>query len=399
MIPFSPPYISQEMIDAVCDTLRSGWITTGPKTRLFEQKISEYCGTSRTLCLNSATAGLELALRWFGIGPGDEVILPAYTYAATANVIEHCGAKPVFADVLEEDFCLDPNDVARKITSRTKVIMPVDFGGFPCDYSEFYQIVKEFQPRFTPSNPIQEKLNRILILSDAAHSFGAEYEKRKTGTWADITVFSFHAVKNLTTAEGGAMTFFLPSEFNTDEVWNTLVVKSLHGQSKDALSKLQPGNWRYDIVEPGYKYNMTDIAAAIGLEYLKIYDQILEKRKKLFDTYCSFLQEKFFILPPSENQRKKSSFHLFPLRIREINEEKRNLLIQKMANSGISTNVHFVPVPMMSYYKNKGYSISDYPVSYKLYASEITLPLYYQLREEEVELICTTLKKHVQELL
>ncbi len=398
MIPFSPPYISQEMIDEVVDTLKSGWITTGPKTKRFEKELAAYCGVKRVLCLNSATAGLELALRWFGVKEGDEVILPAYTYSATANVVIHCGARPVFADIRKDDFTLDPEEVRKKITSNTKVIMPVDFAGLPCLYEEFYSLAEEFKTQFTPRNEIQSKLGRILILSDAAHSFGARYKGNKTGVCADISVFSFHAVKNLTTAEGGAMAFHLPEFFEAEEIYKSLVVKSLHGQSKDALAKLQPGNWRYDIVEPGYKYNMTDIAASLGLQYLKIYDKVLKVRKRLFERYCDNLNESDYILPLAADKDRESSFHLFSLRLNGFNEEKRNLLIQKMAESGISTNVHFVPVPMMSYYKSLGYDIKDYPISWGNYENEISLPLYFQLKEEEVDLICETLKKHVQEI-
>lgn len=398
MIPFSPPYISQEMIDEVVDTLKSGWITTGPKTKLFEKELAAYCGVKSLLCLNSATAGLELALRWFGVKEGDEVILPAYTYSATANVVIHCGARPVFADIRKEDFTLDPEDVRKKITAKTKVIMPVDFAGLPCLYEEFYALAEEFKTLFSPRNDIQKNLGRIMILSDAAHSFGARYKGKKTGTCADISVFSFHAVKNLTTAEGGAMAFHLPDVFDSEDVYKSLVIKSLHGQSKDALAKLQPGNWRYDIVEAGFKYNMTDIAASLGLNYLKIYDDVLKTRKRLFEKYCNNLKEEKFILPLAEDKERISSYHLFPLRISGFNEEKRNTLIQKMAASGISTNVHFVPVPMMSYYKSLGYDIKDYPISWGNYENEISLPLYFQLKEEEVDLICETLKKHVQEI-
>ncbi|MCX8081750.1 MAG: DegT/DnrJ/EryC1/StrS family aminotransferase [Bacteroidia bacterium] len=398
MIPFSPPYISKEMIDEVVDTLKSGWITTGPKTKLFEKKLAEYCNVPKVLCLNSATAGLELALRWFGLGPGDEVILPAYTYSATANVVMHCGGKPVFADVKEDDFCIDVKEVEKKINERTKAIMPVDFAGWPCDYESLMQCVESKKHLFKAKGENQEKLGRILVLSDAAHSFGSLYKGKPVGPFADITVFSFHAVKNLTTAEGGAMAFSLPESFDAEQVYRQLSVKSLHGQSKDALAKLQPGNWRYDIVEPGYKYNMTDIAASLGLQYLKIYDKVLERRRVLFELYNSLLDNEIFIRPKGKSAERESSYHLYPLRIKGFDEKKRDELIARMAASGISTNVHFVPVPMMSFYQGAGYSISDYPVAFSLYANEITLPLYYQLKDEEVKYICEELKKHVQEI-
>src|SRR6185312_8454784 len=332
MINFAPPRIDEKTIDAVSETLRSGWITTGPKTKLLEKKISEYCGGSQTLCLNSATAGLELALRWFGVGPGDEVIVPAYTYAATANVVIHCGATPVLVDVNQDDFCISASSIERAITAKTKVIMPVDFGGLPCDYDTIVTIVETAKNVFHPANEHQKKLGRILILSDAAHSLGAIYKGKNAGMFADISVFSFHAVKNLTTAEGGAMLFNLPEPFNNAAIYKELSITSLHGQTKDAMAKMQKGNWKYDIVEAGFKCNMTDLAATIGLVELERYkDDTLPKRKAIVDAYHSFFSVyEWAELPISKDAERESSYHLFPLRIKNITEEQRDAIIQKI---------------------------------------------------------------------
>ncbi|HTA28068.1 MAG TPA: DegT/DnrJ/EryC1/StrS aminotransferase family protein, partial [Bacteroidia bacterium] len=292
MINFAPPRIDEKTIEAVAETLRSGWITTGPKTKLLEKKLSEYCGVQQTLCLNSATAGLELALRWFGVGPGDEVIVPAYTYAATANVVIHCGATPILVDVTKHDFCISIEAIEKAITSKTKVIMPVDFGGLPCDYDAVNTLVKKVKNKFVPANEHQQKLGRVMVLSDAAHSLGAIYKGRSMGQVADISVFSFHAVKNLTTAEGGAMLFNLPAPFDNATIYKDLSILSLHGQTKDAMAKMQKGNWKYDIVEAGFKCNMTDLAATIGLIELERYkDDTLPKRKAIVEAYDSFFSK------------------------------------------------------------------------------------------------------------
>jgi len=391
MIPFSPPRIDQKIIDAVNEALISGWITTGPKTKLFEKALSAYCGNPSTLCLNSATAGLELILRWFGVGPEDEVILPAYTYAATANVIMHCGAKPVFADVNLRDFNINVSCIEKLINERTKVIMPVDFGGLPCDYNALNALVKKntVLEKFAPNHDNQAKLNRILILSDAAHSIGASYFGKKTGSLTDVSVFSFHAVKNLTTAEGGAIALNLPEPFDNQAIYNELCIKSLHGQNKDALAKMQKGNWKYDIVEAGYKCNMTDMAAAIGLVELERYDSdTLVKRKQIMSYYQEKLAEKSWAeLPIIASDEKISSFHLYPLRIKNITEEVRDMIIQEIFANDVAVNVHFIPVPMMSFYKNLGYSIANYPMTYFNFSREISLPVYYDLRMEDAELV------------
>jgi len=402
MIPFSPPRIDQKIIDEVTDTLKSGWITTGPKTKRFEKEISAYCGNQATLCLNSATAGLEIMLRWFGVGPGDEVILPAYTYSATANVVIHCGAKPIFVDVCA-DFNICHAEVLKHITERTKVIMPVDFAGYPCNYDELNAIVRspEIKQLFRPATPEQQQLGRILILSDAAHSFGAWYKGKRTGTLTDVSVFSFHAVKNLTTAEGGAIALNLPEPFDNSAIYNYLCIKTLHGQNKDALAKTKPGSWRYDIVEAGYKMNMTDIMASIGLVELQRYDsETLTKRKAIFDAYTqAFELDTRFAVPEYCNSYRTSSYHVYALRINNCTEAQRDAIMQKIFDKQVSVNVHFIPVPMMSYYRSLGYTIESYPNTYRLYSSEISLPVFYALTDEQLQHVVEAVKSSVQEIL
>ncbi len=320
MIPFSPPHISQKAIDEVVKVLNSGWITTGPRTKQFEKEITAYCGNKKTLCLNSATAGLEILLRWFGVEEGDEVILPAYTYSATANVIIHCGAKPVFVDVNSDDFNINLLEIEKAITSKTKVIMPVDFGGFPCDYDGIKDLVVKHKENFISNTKEQEALGRIFILSDSAHSFGAWYNGKRAGSLADASVFSFHAVKNLTTGEGGAVTLNLPEPFDNESIYNELCVKTLHGQNKDALAKTKKGNWKYDIVEAGYKCNMTDIMAVIGQVGLADYDSsTLPRRKEICMEYTELLSKYSWAqIPCFKNTFSESSYHLYPLRIKGI---------------------------------------------------------------------------------
>jgi dTDP-4-amino-4,6-dideoxygalactose transaminase len=402
MIPFSPPRIDQKIIDAVIETLRSGWITTGPKTKLFEKKLTEFCGNKETICVNSATAGLELILRWFGVKEGDEVIVPAYTYSATANVVVHCGARPVFVDI-QNDFNIDVKKVKEAITPKTKVIMPVDFGGWPCDYDALNELVKknDIQKLFQPVSSEQKKLGRILILSDSAHSIGAIYKGRRTGSLTDISVFSFHAVKNLSTAEGGAIALNLPDPFNNREIYESLCIKSLHGQNKDALSKLTAGSWKYDILEAGYKMNMTDIQAAIGLIELERYDSdMLVRRKAICQSYASaFKNKEWAIVPIQENSilQTQSSFHLFPLRIKGINESVRDQIILSLAEKGVSVNVHFIPVPMMSFYRSLGYDIDDFPNTFTQYENEISLPVYYDLKNDQVKIVIDAVINAVEE--
>ena len=401
MIPFSPPRVDDKICDEVVAVLKSGWITTGHKTKLFEKKISEYCGIQNTLCLNSATAGLEIMLRWFGVGPGDEVILPAYTYSATANVIVHCGATPVFVDVCANDFNINHLEIEKVISSKTKVIMPVDFAGFPCDYVEINSLAKKYSSIFIANCENQKMLGRILILSDSAHSFGASYNQSKAGSLTDVSVFSFHAVKNLTTAEGGAVALNLPLPFNNADIYSKLCISTLHGQNKDALAKTQKGNWKYDIVEAGYKCNMTDISAAIGLVELERYDNdTLIKRKSIVYNYQkAFEMDDRFELPLIETKNKTSCYHLYPLRIKGITEQQRDLIIQEIFNADVSVNVHFIPVPATSFYKSLGYDLLNYPVTYNNFSREISLPVFYDLSLEQQNTVINAVKNAVNTIL
>ena len=402
MIPFSPPRIDDKIINEVVATLKSGWITTGPRTKLFEKKLVAYTGAKAVLCLNSATAGLELMLRWYGVGAGDEVILPAYTYAATANVIVHCGAIPVFVDINDLDFNISLKKIEAAITSRTKVIIPVDIAGLPCDYDEINALVKrqDIKSLFKPQTKEQEQLGRILVLADAAHSLGAWYDKKRSGVLTDIAVFSFHAVKNLTTAEGGAACLNLPAPFNNEEIYKYLCIKSLHGQNKDALQKAQGGNCRYDIIEAGYKFNMTDIQAAMGLVELERYDSdMLVKRKSIFDKYTdAFKNKEWAHLPLLKTGIKESSYHVFLLRIKNINEDQRDAIISHIFKAEVSVNVHFIPLPMMTFYKNMGYAIEDYPVAYNNFACEISLPVYYDLSDRDIDTVTDAVCKAVEKV-
>lgn len=401
VIPFSPPRIDEKIIAEVTDALRSGWITTGPRTKKLEQKVAEYVQVPKVVCLNSASAGLELVLRWFGVQEGDEVIVPAYTYCATANVVVHCGATPVMVDV-NSDFNINVENIKKAITPKTKVIMPVDFAGFPCDYDEINALVEEpaIKSMFLAQTEEQKMLGRILILSDAAHSVGALYKGKRTGSLCDITVFSFHAVKNLTTAEGGAICLRLPEPFDHDAIYKSLCIKSLHGQSKDALAKTQLGNWKYDVTEAGYKCNMTDILAAIGLIELERYDDdMLLKRKEIFDAYSkAFSKYDCFEIPVYETPYKTSSYHVYPLRIKGITEEQRDMLMQKIFEKEVTVNVHFIPLPLLSVYKNKGYKIEEYPVTYDNFSREISLPVYYDLSPDLVERVVESVVSLIQYL-
>lgn len=403
MIKFSPPHIDQEIIDEVVNALKSGWITTGPRTKQFEKNLASYCGAPNVLCLNSATAGLEIMLRWYGVGPDDEVIVPAYTYCATANVVMHCGAKLIFVDVNEHDFNINLDQIKKAITSRTKVIMPVDFAGLPCDYKAINELVKSEEVRslFNPNSAEQTQLGRILVLSDAAHSFGAKVNGMQTGSLCDVSVFSFHAVKNLTTSEGGAVVFNLPAPFNNLDLYNALCIKTLHGQNKDALAKTQKGNWKYDIVEPGYKCNMTDIAAAIGLVELARYNaMILPKRRHICEAYSQILGAyNWAQLPVLKDGERETSYHLYPLRIKNITEVQRDAIMQKIFDADVSVNVHFIPVPMTSYYSNIGYDIADYPVTYKNFSCEISLPVFIDLTDDEIKQVTKAVINAVNETL
>jgi len=403
MIPFSPPRMDKKILDAVTETLQSGWITTGPKTKLFEKKLASYCGAGSVICLNSATAGLEIMLRWFGVKEGDEVILPAYTYSATANVIIHCGAKPVFVDVNPTDFNISILAIEKAINSRTKVIMPVDFGGFPCDYDAINSLAEKHAKSFIPEGENQKSLGRLLILSDSAHSIGASYKGKKAGVLTDASVFSFHAVKNLTTAEGGAIVLNLPAPFDNDDIYRKLCIKTLHGQDKDALAKMQKGNWRYDIIEPGYKCNMPDLMAAIGLVELERYEQeTLIRRRHIFDLYAfAFSNYSWAQVPVFEKDHGQthSSYHLFALRIKGITEAQRDEIIRLIFQEDVSVNVHFIPVPMMSYYKGLGYEVRNYPIALDNYSREISLPVFYEMNAEMVQTVVDAVSSSVQKVL
>ena len=403
MIPFSPPRIDQKVIDEVVDTLKSGWITTGPKTKEFERRLTAYCGNKATLAVNSNTVGLEVVLRWFGVQEGDEVIVPAYTYCATANVIVHCGAKPVMVDVNADDFDVCLENVRRAITDKTKVIMPVDLGGMPCAYDELFELVEteEVKTLFQAKTEEQRKLGRILILSDSAHSIGAEYKGRKAGCLADVSVFSFHAVKNLTTAEGGAIMLNLPEPFDNEEVYRYLCTYTLHGQNKDALAKTKKGAWRYDVLVSGFKGNMTDIMASIGLVELSRYeDDTLHYRKCIYDQYTdAFARYGWAELPIYETEDRKSSYHVYCLRVKGITEQQRDEIIQRIFDKDVSVNVHFQPLPLLSAFKNKGYKIEDYPVAYDNYCREISLPVWYGLSEEMVKTVIDAVICSVEEVL
>ena len=403
MIPFSPPRIDQKVIDEVVDTLKSGWITTGPKTKEFERRLTAYCGNKATLAVNSNTVGLEVVLRWFGVQEGDEVIVPAYTYCATANVIVHCGAKPVMVDVNADDFDVCLENVRRAITDKTKVIMPVDLGGMPCAYDELFELVEteEVKTLFQAKTEEQGKLGRILILSDSAHSIGAEYKGRKAGCLADVSVFSFHAVKNLTTAEGGAIMLNLPEPFDNEEVYRYLCTYTLHGQNKDALAKTKKGAWRYDVLVSGFKGNMTDIMASIGLVELSRYeDDTLHYRKCIYDQYTdAFARYGWAELPIYETEDRKSSYHVYCLRVKGITEQQRDEIIQRIFDKDVSVNVHFQPLPLLSAFKNKGYKIEDYPVAYDNYCREISLPVWYGLSEEMVKTVIDAVICSVEEVL
>lgn len=386
-IPFSPPDISEEEIDEVVDTLKSGWITTGPKTKLFENEIAKLCGTKKAVCLNSATAALELILRVLGIGEGDEVIVPAYTYTASASPVCHIGAKLVLIDVDKDSFEMDYSQLESKITSNTKAIIAVDIAGIVADYDKIYEIVEKTKSKFTPKNDIQKLYNRILVLADAAHAIGASRNNKMAGNIADFTSFSFHAVKNLTTGEGGAATWRSVEGLDDEALYKEFQLLSLHGQTKDALHKNQIGAWEYDIVAPLYKCNMTDIMASIGLAQLRRYDDLLNIRHNIIKKYNEAFKDLPVKVLNHEDNNHRSSGHLYLVRINGIDEKTRNEIIISLAKRGVSSNVHYKPLPILTAYKNLGFDIKDYPNSYLQYQNEITLPLYSKLTNEEVDYI------------
>lgn len=391
-IEFSPPDISQLEIDEVVDTLKSGWITTGPKTKRLEQELSVFTNTDKTVCLNSATAAMELTLRLLGVGAGDEVITCAYTYTASASVIHHVGAKIVLVDCNKEDKFMDLDALENAITEKTKVIIPVDLAGKPCKYDEIFEIVERKKSLFKPNNKLQEKIGRVIVMADAAHSLGAVYKGKPSGSIADFTCFSFHAVKNFTVAEGGSVTWNRNLGLNGDEIYREFQLLSLHGQSKDALSKTKLGSWEYDIVAPNYKCNLTDIASGIGLAQLKRYPSLLKRRFEIVERYNKGFEGtriKPFI---HFEEDRKSCCHLYIVNIEGASEEDRNEIIVKMAERGIATNVHYKPLPMHTAYKNLGFDIKDYPNAFDNYKSEITLPLHTLLTDEQVDYIIENLK-------
>lgn len=400
MIPFSPPRIDQAVIDEVVATLKSGWITTGPRTKLFEKQISEYCNAKTTVAVNSWTMGMQVLLHWWGIGPGDEVIIPAYTYCATANVVIHSGAKPVMVDISKDDFNVSVEAIEKAITPNTKAIIAVDIAGFPCDYDQIYRVIEDKKGLFKGGNALQDQLGRILFISDAAHSFGAVMNGKRTGSLADISSFSFHAVKNLTTAEGGALTFNLPDDFDHDKIYKDFCTFILHGQSKDALAKAQKGNWRYDVEEPGFKCNMTDMQAAIGLIELGRYQENLDRRKSIFTQYSDALKDyPWAILPKYKDDNKETCYHLYLLRIADITEAQRDAIMQQIFDQDVSVNVHFQPLPLLTAYKKRGYKMEDYPESWAKYSTEISLPVYYDLSDEQVKIVINAVVKAVTTVL
>ncbi len=394
-IPFSPPYIDEAVIDEVVDSLKSGWITTGPKVKALEEEIKLFSGARSVLCVNSWTSGAIMMLRWMGVNADDEVIVPAYTYSATALAVLHAGAKPVMVDS-GTDFNISVEAIRKAITPRTKAIIPVDIAGFPCDYDRIMALVQEpeIKNMFVPSSPVQEKLGRILVLNDAAHSLGARYSaEKRTGCETDVAIFSLHAVKNVTTAEGGAICLNLPKPFDNEELYAELRMMSLNCQTKDAFSKSKAGGWRYDIVGFGMKINMADVNAAIGLAQIREYPKLLQERKRVFQTYSEALGScDWAILPPSCVDGKESSYHIYALRIKDCTEAQRDAMIEAIAEEEVAVNVHFIPMPMLSFFKNMGYSIEAYPQAYANYACEISLPIYPQLTDEMAHQVIEAVK-------
>ena len=383
-IPFSPPDMSEAEVQEVAEALRSGWITTGPKTKEFERHIADYCGTSKAVCLNSATACMESILRALGVGPGDEVITCAYTYTATASVTCHVGAKVVFVDTAPGKFEMDYDKLADAITERTKVVIPVDLGGVVCDYDRIFAAVESKKNLFRPSNDIQKAFGRVIVLADAAHAFGAQWHGKRCGSIADFTSFSFHAVKNLTTAEGGALTWRNREGVDNDALYKHFQLLSLHGQNKDALAKTKLGAWEYDIIAPYYKCNMTDVMAGIGLAQFRRYSGMLARRREIIDKYNAALKALPVQVLDHYGPNHASSGHLYLTRLLGQSDEERREVIVKMAERGIACNVHYKPLPMMTAYKALGFDIKDFPNAFAQYLNEITLPLHTRLSDEDV---------------
>ena len=396
-IPFSPPDIGEDEIQSVIDALKSGWITTGPKTKQFEREIAQLCNTEKAVCLNSATASLELTLRILGIGEGDEVITSSYTYTASASPIAHVGAKIVLVDTQKDSFEMDYEKLANAITEKTKVIIPVDVAGILCDYDKIFKIVEEKKKLFKANNDIQKIYNRIIVVADSAHGFGAKKDGKMSGEFADFTTFSFHAVKNLTTGEGGAAVWKSKEELDNEAIYKQYQLLSLHGQTKDALHKNTLGTWEYDIVDTYYKCNMTDIMAGIGLAQIARYPKLVERRHQIISKYNEAFKDLPVMVLNHKDENHRSSGHLYLTRIKGINEEQRNEIIIKMAERGIACNVHYKPLPMLTAYKKLGFDIANYPNAYDFYRNEITLPLYSKLTDEQVEYIIENFKDIVGE--
>jgi dTDP-4-amino-4,6-dideoxygalactose transaminase len=402
-VSFSPPYVDDAVINEVVDSLKSGWITTGPKVKALEDEMKSFTAANQVLCVNSWTSGAIMMMRWLGVKAGDEVIIPAYTYAATALAVMHAGAKPVMVDV-GEDFNIDVTKIADAITERTKAIIPVDIAGYPCDYDAIMDIVlkEEAIALFKPESDVQRKLGRILVINDAAHSLGAKYKKHlSTGSETDVTIFSFHAVKNVTTAEGGAVCLNLPEpQFNNEELHAELRRMTLNCQTKDAFTKTKAGKWRYDIIGFGMKINLPDINAAMGLAQLRQYADLLQRRKAVFAAYdAAFSQYSWAVLPPERLDERETSYHIYALRIKDITEEQRDLIIDLIAEKEVAVNVHFIPLPMLTFFREQGYDISLYPQAYKNFAGEISLPIYPHLSKEEVEWVIESTITSVNQIL
>jgi dTDP-4-amino-4,6-dideoxygalactose transaminase len=401
MIRFSPPYIDDDIIKEVTTILQSGWLTTGPATKQLEKEMAAFCNVDHSLAVNSATSGMILMLHWYGIKEGDEVIVPAYTYCATALAVMHVGARPVMVDV-GSDFNIDCPKIKEAITEKTKAIVAVDFAGWPCDYDGIYNIVndKEIKKKFRPASDAQHQLGRIMVMDDAAHALGATYKNKPIGSCADITVFSLHAVKNITSAEGGIIAINLPAPFNNEEVYNILRVWSLNGQTKDAFTKTKAGAWQYDVIYPGFKMNMPDVLAAVALSQIKKYENLLLiERKRVFDFYNNiFSKYDWAICPPYQQSGCVSSYHLYPLRIKYATEEERNKIIEGISGRSVAVNVHFTPLPMLTVFKQAGYKIEEYPSSYNLYSNEISLPIYPQLTNDQCKTVTEAVIESVREL-
>ena len=400
-IPFSPPYIDDSVIAEVTDSLKSGWITTGPKVKALEEEIQKLSNAQRVLCVNSWTTGAILMLRWLGIQPGDEVIVPAYTYCATALAVLWAGGKPVMVDS-GEDLNISVEAIRKAITPKTKAIIPVDIAGWPCDYDAIMQLVNEpeIKAMFQATSPVMEKLGRIVVMSDSAHSIGAYYHQQHSGSETDIAIFSLHAVKNVTTAEGGAICLNMPEPFDNDELYAELRMKALNCQTKDAFTKTKVGGWRYDIVGMGMKANMADVNAAIGLAQIRQYDDLLKERKRVFEAYNNaFKNQLWSILPPCNDGVRESSYHVYALRIKDITEEQRDEIINEISKSEVAVNVHFIPMPMLTFFHGLGYQIEDYPQAYENYHHEISLPCYPQLTAEQLDYITTTVINAVHTVL